>query len=32
MYVNPAAHDYRLQSGSPCLAVVGYDTAARLGF
>jgi chitodextrinase len=32
LYVDPAAHDYRLQSGSPCLAVVGYDTAARLGF
>jgi chitodextrinase len=31
-FVNPSAHDYRLQSGSPCLSVVGYDAAAALGF
>jgi hypothetical protein len=29
-YVNRAAHDYRMQPGSPCLSVVGYDTAAKL--
>ncbi len=29
-FVNRAARDYRLKSGSPCLAVVGYDTAARI--
>ena len=29
-FVDPAAHDFRLQPGSPCLAVVGYDTAALL--
>jgi hypothetical protein len=29
-FVNRAAHDYRLKSGSGCLAVVGFDTAARL--
>jgi chitodextrinase len=31
-FMNPGAHDYRLQSGSPCLSVVGYDAAAQLGF
>jgi hypothetical protein len=31
-YADPAAHDYRLPPGSPCLSVVGYDAAARLGF
>ncbi|HEU4975641.1 MAG TPA: right-handed parallel beta-helix repeat-containing protein, partial [Baekduia sp.] len=31
-FVDPSSHDYRLQPGSPCLAVVGYDTAARLNF
>jgi hypothetical protein len=30
LYVDRAAHDYRLKPGSPCLAVVGYDTAAKL--
>ncbi len=30
MFVNEAAHDYRLASTSPCLSVVGYDTAAQL--
>jgi hypothetical protein len=29
-YVNRAARDYRMKAGSPCLAVVGYDTAAKL--
>lgn len=29
-FVDRAAHDYRLAPGSPCLAVVGYDTAAKL--
>jgi hypothetical protein len=29
-YVDKAARDYRLKSGSPCLAVVGYDSAAKL--
>jgi Right handed beta helix region len=29
-YLNGGAHDYRLRPGSPCLGVVGYDTAARL--
>jgi hypothetical protein len=30
-FVNRNGHDYHLGGGSPCLAVVGYDTAARLG-
>lgn len=30
LFVNRAARDYRLRAGSPALAVVGYDTAARL--
>jgi copper-binding protein NosD len=30
-FVNAAAHNYRLGSGSPCLSVVGYDTEARIG-
>jgi Right handed beta helix region len=29
-YLNAADHDYRLAPDSPCLAVVGYDTAAKL--
>lgn len=29
-YLDAANHDYRLGPASPCLAVVGYDTAARL--
>ncbi|TML03800.1 MAG: hypothetical protein E6G41_13065 [Actinobacteria bacterium] len=29
-YVDPAHHDYRLARGSPCLRLVGYDTAAKL--
>jgi hypothetical protein len=29
-FVNAAAHNYRLSTGSPCLSVVGYDTAARI--
>jgi hypothetical protein len=29
-YADAAAHDYRLASASPCLATVGYDTAAKL--
>jgi hypothetical protein len=28
-FVNRTAHDYRLKTGSDCLAVVEYDTAAR---
>jgi hypothetical protein len=28
-FVSRAARDYRLKPGSPCLAVVGYDTAAK---
>ena len=31
LFVNRAAHDYRLSSGSPALAVVGFDAAAALG-
>jgi hypothetical protein len=31
MYVDRAAHDYRMGKGSPCLPVVRYDTAAKLG-
>jgi len=31
LFVNRAARDYRLQSGSGCVAVVGYDAAARIG-
>ncbi len=30
LFADAAAHDYRLNPASPCLAVVGYDTAARL--
>ena len=30
-FVNRGARDYRLKAGSPCLASVGYDTAAKLG-
>ena len=30
-YTNPGSHVYTLQPGSPCLAVVGYDTAALIG-
>jgi hypothetical protein len=30
LYVDRDRHDYRLRRGSPCLGVVGYDTAARL--
>lgn len=30
LFVNKAAHDYRLQAASPCLVLVGYDTAAKL--
>ena len=29
-FVDRGQHDYRLSSGSPCLAKVGYDTAAKL--
>jgi hypothetical protein len=29
-YVSRSARDYRLKAGSPCLAVVGYDTVAKL--
>lgn len=29
-FVDRASRDYRLAAGSPCLAVVGYDTAAKL--
>ena len=29
-YANKLAGDYRLDPASPCLAVVGYDTAAKL--
>jgi hypothetical protein len=29
-YLDAADHDYRLAPDSPCLAVVGYDTAAKL--
>lgn len=31
LFLSRAGHDYRLRADSPCLAVVGYDTAARLG-
>ena len=30
-FLDRGARDYRLGSGSSCLAVVGYDTAARIG-
>jgi hypothetical protein len=30
LFVDKGAHDYRLALGSPCLAVVGYDTVRRL--
>ena len=30
LFTDAATHDYRLNPASPCLAVVGYDTAARL--
>jgi hypothetical protein len=30
LYRDPDEGDYRLQPGSPCLRVVGYDTAARV--
>lgn len=30
MYVNRTTHDYHLSPGSPCLAVVQYDTAAKI--
>jgi hypothetical protein len=30
LFVNRAHHDYRLRARSPCLRVVGYDTARRL--
>ena len=30
LFVNRAAHDYRLKAGSPCLGLVGYDVASRL--
>jgi hypothetical protein len=29
-FLNRSSHDYRLRADSPCLAVVGYDTAALL--
>jgi hypothetical protein len=29
-FVDRTARDYRLKPGSPCLATVGYDTAAKL--
>jgi hypothetical protein len=29
-YTDGSQHDYTLQSGSPCLSVVGYDTAALI--
>ncbi len=31
LFVNRSARDYRLQSSSGCLGVVGYDAAARVG-
>lgn len=30
LYVDRAAKDFRLQAGSPCLALVGYDIAAKV--
>jgi hypothetical protein len=30
LFIDRAAHDYRLRATSSCLAVVGYDTAAKL--
>jgi hypothetical protein len=30
LFVNKSNRDYRLAAGSPCLSVVGYDTAAKL--
>jgi hypothetical protein len=32
MFVNRAAGNYRLGTNSPCLSVVQYDTAAKIGF
>ena len=29
-FLGPASHDFRLAAGSPCLALVSYDTAARV--
>ncbi len=29
-YTNPTTHDYRLPTTSPCLPIIGYDTAAKL--
>jgi Right handed beta helix region len=31
LFVNRSGHDYRLKSGSPALAIVGYDAAANAG-
>jgi len=30
LYQNPTGRDYRLSPDSPCLTIVGYDTAAKL--
>jgi hypothetical protein len=30
LFVDRAGRDYRLRAGSPALAVVGYDTAAKI--
>jgi len=30
MFVDAAAHDYQLQSGSPCQSIIGSDTAAGI--
>jgi hypothetical protein len=32
MFVDRVNHNYRLASNSPCLSVVQYDSAAKLGF